>query len=144
MLIDINVMYSGQVSRSLVGQFAFLGGALGGVAGYRSETMAGTALGILSGVTLGAIIGSYMTDDTYIIIASISVAVIDQEIGNRKTTIVFGDSAKKESIDRSGFKVFTQKLGTHLAVYAGGRNVTQQDITSGVRGRFESVLKDII
>lgn len=144
LLVDVNVMYSGQISRSLAGQFAFLGGSLGGVAGYRSDAKAGTALGIVSGVALGAIIGSYITDDTYIVITHLSIAVPDQEIGNQKTTIVFGDTLKREREDRSGFKVFKQRLGSHVAVYAGGRNTTQAEIRSGVRDRFERILVDII
>ena len=61
--------------------------------GYRSNLDAGTAIGVVSGATLGAIIGSYITDDTYIIVAKVTIGLNETTESNRKT-INFGSSPK--------------------------------------------------
>lgn len=143
--LDLNVLYSGHVQQNMATQFAFLGGAAGGIAGYRSD--AGTATGILVGATLGSILGSYVTDDTYIIVAEVSFGVTDS-IGDAqldKKTITFGSSPKlqEESIPRN-FKPFREVLRTKIAVFAGGRNVSQQQIAEQVKRRLISIVSDAI
>ncbi len=144
-LIDINVMYSGQVSRNMAAEFGFLGAAGGAVAGAAigRDTIGGVA-GALAGVTLGTILGSYVTEDTYIVVAHVSLGVVDLERGERETTIVFSASKKEKRRERAGFKPFRKRLKTGIAAYAGGRNVSQRRIAEGVRQRFFRILTDVI
>jgi hypothetical protein len=68
LLVDVNVVYSGQTRTDLRQEFGFLGAAAGGTAGAIAGTggsaEAGAAIGIISGAALGTIIGSYVTEDT--------------------------------------------------------------------------------
>ncbi|MCH9051090.1 MAG: hypothetical protein IIA72_08400 [Proteobacteria bacterium] len=144
-LIDINVMYSGQISRSMARQFGFLGAAGGGVAGVTiGGDAVGATAGILTGAVLGAILGSYVTEDTYIVVADVNIGVVDLERGKRDTTIVFSASKREERRERAGFKPFREHLKTRIAAYAGGQNIPQQSIAKGVRQRFLRILSDVI
>ncbi|MFH2061057.1 MAG: complement resistance protein TraT [Pseudomonadota bacterium] len=142
--LDVNVLYSGQIRTDMKNEFSFLGASAGGIAGYRSDTKAGTAIGILSGVALGAIIGSYVTDDTYIVISEINIGLIKPESGESKTTIIFSSSNRDERREQTGFKHFHKRLSTRVAAYAGGRSVKQSQIADGVRQRLSLILSDII
>lgn len=142
--LDVNVIYSGQIRSDMTGEFAFLGAATGGIAGYRSNSRAGTAIGILSGVALGAIIGSYITEDTYIVVVEVNIGVLVPDTGETSTTIVFSSSKKEENKKSTGFKTFRERLSTRVAAYAGGRNVQQMRIADGVRNRLIRILSDII
>jgi hypothetical protein len=142
--IDINILYSGRVRRDLMVEFAFLGASAGGIVGYRSDTKAGTAIGILSGATLGGIIGSYVTDNTYIVIGEISIGITRPGSGETETSVVFSSSRKEERQERTGIKRFDETMRSKLAVFAGGRNVSQAQIAAGVRERIKRILCDII
>ena len=148
LLVDVNVVYSGQTRTDLRQEFGFLGAAAGGAAGAITgtggSTEAGAAIGIISGAALGAIIGSFVTEDTYIVVARYNVAVADQYRGEKKTTIVFGSSAKQEKSERSNLRPFEQRLNSGIAVYAGGRNTPQFQIADQVRQRFARILTDMI
>jgi hypothetical protein len=151
MLVDVNVRYSGQLSTNMAGSYAFLGASAGGLAGYGSQRnhsgsaqLIGTGAGILSGATIGAIIGSYVTEDTYIVVAGVSVAVVDPERGKTEKTVVFSSSERRQREIRTGVRPFSQRLETNMAVYAGGRSTPQAQIVSGVRSRFLSILSDVI
>lgn len=145
--LDINVLYSGQIQQNMASQFAFLGGAAGGISGYRSDTRAGTATGVLVGATLGSILGSYVTDDTYVIVAEVSFGVTDS-IGDAQTdkkTITFGSSPQlQEENIPTNYKPFREVLRTKIAVFAGGRNVSQQQIAEQVKQRLISIVSDSI
>lgn len=144
-LIDINVMYSGQISQNMSREFGFLGAAGGGVAGAAIGGDAiGAAAGVLAGVAIGAIIGSYISEDTYIVVAEMNMAVKDWERGTRETTIVFSASDKEEEEEQAGVKAFRETIGTGIAVFAGGRNVAQSRIAESVRQRFVRILSDVI
>ena len=145
MLIDVNVTYSGQVSRNLSKEFGFLGASAGGLSGASIATNKGigAAAGILAGATLGSVVGSYVTEDTYIVVANVSLGVAEARRGKKKTTIVFG-SSKKEKDEDSGFKPFRQRITTGIAVFAGGRNTPQHAIASEVRERFVRIISDVI
>ncbi|MGQ0665070.1 MAG: complement resistance protein TraT [Pseudomonadota bacterium] len=150
-LVDINVRFSGQASSDMANRFGFLGAAAGGLAGYGTQRdhsgsaqLLGTGIGVVSGATLGAILGSYVREDTYIVVAGINVAVVDPERGKTSKTIVFGASERREREIRTGVRPFSQRLETSLAVYAGGRSVPQGQIVDGVRDRFLSILSDVI
>jgi len=148
LLIDVNVVYSGQMRTDLRGDFGFLGAAAGGtagaIAGTGGSTEAGLAIGVISGAALGTIIGSYVTEDTYIVVARYNVAVADQTRGEKKTTIVFSSSGSQTQTERSNVKPFEQRLNSGIAVYAGGRNTPQARISDQVRQRFARILTDMI
>lgn len=146
--LDLNVLYSGQIQQNMASQFAFLGGAAGGIAGHRSNSGAGgTAAGAIVGATVGSILGSYVTDDTYIIVAEVSFGVTDSisDAQLDKKTITFGSSPKlqEENIPKN-FKPFREVLRTKIAVFAGGRNVSQQQIAEQVKQRLISIVSDSI
>jgi len=142
---DVNILYSGKIQQNLMHEFGFLGAAGGGLAGYAVKDNAfGASVGVISGATLGSIIGSYVTDDTYIIIAEVSVGVMQRDSGKTKKTVVFSSSKKYENTESSGVKRFSKRISTRLSVYAGGRNVGQNQISEGVRKRIIRIIKDII
>ena len=145
--VDLNVLYSGHVQRNMAAQYGFLGGAAGGVAGYRSNSPAGTAAGVIAGATLGAILGSYVTDDTYVVVAEVSIGVTDSlgEDNNNKKTITFGASPKmQEEFIPKNFRPFREVLRTKIAVFAGGSNTQQQQISEQVRLRLLGIVSDAI
>lgn len=142
---DVNVIYSGQISTNLTKDFAFLGGAAGGVAGYGNRHEVRNSLGgVVAGAALGAVIGSNIRDDTYIAIAEVTVAIADQRTGNTKKTIVFSSSPPLQEERRSSIKPFEQVLTTKIAVYAGGRNVSQRQIAENVRARMARIVQNIL
>ena len=141
---DVIIEYSGHIQSNMSAQYGFLGGAAGGIAGYRSEAKAGEAIGILAGATIGAIAGSYVTDDTYIIIARVTIGIIDR-VNNHKKTVTFSSSPKlQEEDENSGTTAFEKVMTTRVAVFAGGRNVKQADIVQGVKSRLQNIISDII
>jgi hypothetical protein len=72
------------------------------------------------------------------------MAIKDWERGTRETTIVFSASDTEEEEVQTGIKAFRDTIGTGIAVYAGGRNVTQSRIAENVRQRFVRILSDVI
>jgi outer membrane lipoprotein SlyB len=142
--IDVNMLYSGKIRSDMRNEFGFLGAAAGGIVGYRSQESAGTAIGILAGATLGSIIGSYVTDDTYIIVAEVNIGIARPQTGTTDSTIVFSSGKRDDYQERTGIRHFSQKLRTRVAVFAGGRNIVQSQITGGVRERIKNILADII
>ena len=144
-LLDVNVVYSGQTSESLAVQYGFLGAAAGGVGGYHSGIDASAATGTVTGTALGAILGSYVTDDTYIVIAEVTLAVPDERGGRTERVIQFGvDDAAESRSEDTGRRRFDETLNTRIAVFAGGRNAAQAEIAAEVRRRFERILADVI
>ncbi|MBG0789306.1 MAG: hypothetical protein H0S80_02285 [Desulfovibrionaceae bacterium] len=150
-LLDVNVSYSGQIQEDMSQEFGTVGmmggGAAGGYYGGTRDGLAGGAAGAVGGATAGAalghVIGSYITDDTYIIISHITLATIAPKEEGDGTTIVFGKD-KKIKRKRNNFRGYRQRSTTKLGVYAGGRNVDQQEIVGGVRQRMLRILSDII
>lgn len=145
--VDINVLYSGQIQRNMSSQYGFLGAAGGGVSGNRSSSPGATAAGLIVGATLGSVIGSYVTEDTYMVVAEVSVGVTDSvgDSGNDKKTITFGSSPKmQEEIIPKNFRPFREVLRTKISVFAGGTNTTQQQIADQVRQRLVGIVSDTI
>jgi hypothetical protein len=151
LLIDINVMYSGQIQSSLTREFAFLGAASGGLAGAAKSRGGGigTAVGVLAGATLGSIIGSFVTDDTYIVVSRVTFGEIKEKKRSKKY-ITFSRSPKlrseydnrEEQIRKTrGFK---KAFTTSLSVFAGGRNTVQSDIAEQVRARIARIVGNFI
>jgi len=142
---DVNVLYSGYVRKDLSSEFAFLGGAAGGIAGYQgSNKSRNMAAGIITGATLGAIAGSYTNNDTYITVTEVTIAIADQHRGTTEKTITFSASPPLQEVQRSSIKPFEVILRTKIAVYAGGRNTTQEQIAKGVRDRLMGIVADTI
>ncbi len=141
---DVNILYSGHVQRNLAGEYAFLGGTAGGLIGHGGGYDNGALVGVIAGAALGAIAGSYSTDDTYIVIVEVSIAITDAYRGKKKKTITFDSSPYKDEVRDSGVKSYQQTLRSKIAVYAGGRNASQQAISSGVRKRIVRIVSDII
>jgi hypothetical protein len=144
--LDLNVLYSGQVQRNLSSQFSFLGASAGGISGYRSNSAGSTFGGIVLGATIGSILGSYVTEDTYIIIAEVSIGVTDNVAGNTdKKTITFGSSPKmQEEVISKNFRPFREMLRTKVSVFAGGTNTAQHHIAEQVRQRLIGIVGDAI
>jgi len=145
LLVDVNVIYSGQVSKNLMREFAFLGGSAAGLAAY-GATRGGieTAAGVLAGATLGAILGSYQREETYIVVAEVSLAVVDKRRGSKETKIVFGKTLTQKDSKRNEFRGFRDRASTKVSVFSGGRNMDQGAIAQRVRERFRSILEGII
>lgn len=147
LLIDVNVMYSGQVQINQAASFTMIGALLGST--YGGQTDRGVITGTLSGATLGNIVGHYATEDTYMVIARVTFAVLKPYKESTKR-ITFSRSKKLKNIDdpneddkvyRRGFKnTFT----TEIAVYAGGRNLKQSQIVEEVRKRAVRIIADFI
>lgn len=147
LLLDVNVRYSGQASSDRAAEFGLLGGAGGGLAAWeRSRSFTGTAAGAIGGATIGTILGSYARDETFLVVADVVVGVMDSGRGKTSKTIVFDASPqmRSEAEQRTGVRPFSQRMSTGIAVYAGGRNVTQQHIAQGVRQRFVRIISDVI
>ena len=145
--VDLNVLYSGQIQRNMSSQFGFLGGAAGALTGNHSSAPGATASGLLVGATLGAILGSHITEDTYIVVAEVSIGVTDSvgDRGGDKKTITFGSSPKmQEEIIPKNFRPFREVLRTKISVFAGGTNTAQQQIAEQVRQRLVGIVSDAI
>lgn len=149
LLVDVNVMYSGHIQTNLASEFGFLSAGIGQAYGTRGGRTMGPLVGAVAGAGLGTIIGANITEDTYIIVAQVSFGVVKKAKKSRKR-ITFSRSQKIKNIDdpdeddkvyNRGFK---KTHTTHLSVYAGGRNVEQLEITSGVKQRFARIIGDFI
>lgn len=142
--VDVVVEYSGHVQENMSGTFGLLGAGAGAVAGRGSNARAAEGIGLVAGATLGAIAGSYVTDDTYIIVAKVNIGILDQKSGKTVRIISFSSSPKLQEEEDDGFKRFKEVGSTEVAVYAGGRNVSQQQVVNEVRQRLIRIVSDII
>lgn len=142
--VDVTVEYSGHIQENMAGSFGLLGAGVGAVAGRRSDKMAAEGIGLVAGATLGAIAGSYVTDDTYIMIAKVTIGIMDSKSGKTVRTISFSSSPKLQEEDDDGFKRFKEVGSTKVAVYAGGRNVSQGQVVEEVKNRLIRIVSDVI
>jgi len=142
--VDVVVEYSGHVQSNMSGILGVLGSGAGYVVGRHSSGTASEGIGIVAGATLGAIAGSYITDDTYIIVATVNVGVMDEKTGKTSKTITFSRSPKLQEEEDDGFKRFKEVVSTKVAVYAGGRNLPQSEVVGEVRRRLVRIVSDII
>lgn len=143
--LDLNVVYSGHIREDMSAKYGFLGAAAGGIAGYRSPARAGTAIGVLAGATIGSIIGSTQTRDTYITVSEVAIGISESKgVGQTSKSVTFGSSPKLQEERKSGFKPFRGVLRTRIAVYGGGRNVSQQQISEEVKRRLIRIVADMI
>lgn len=148
LLLDVNVVYSGQMQSNLADEFGFLGAAGGGIAGYRSDVEAGTAIGTVAGATFGTVLGSFVTDDTYIIVARVTFGEVKagKAAGKRITfSRSYESDEQRERIERrEGKRGFRGTVSTDVTVFAGGRNVPQSRIAGQVRQRLARIIGDVI
>lgn len=142
--VDLNVLRSSQYQKTFASEYAFLGATGGGVAGYQTNARAaGAAAGVAAGAALGTIIGSYDTRDTYIIIAEVNIAMVDQRTGVTERSITFQQSPRLVERE-TDFRPYRALVRTHVGVFAGGRNPSRDEITSQVRERLARIVADII
>ena len=141
---DINVTYSGYIKTDMRSELGFLGLAAGGIAGNNSNLKSGTAIGLVSGATLGAILGSYVSEDTYMTVTDVTIAVKKPNSGITKRSITFNSSPSKQEEERSGITRFEETFSNRVAVYAGGRNTSQKEVITEVRSRILRILSDLI
>lgn len=142
--IDVVVEYSGHIQENMSATLGLLGAGVGAVSGRHSDAMAAEGIGLVAGATLGAIAGSYITDDTYIMIANVTIGIMDSETGKTVKTISFSSSPKLQEEEDDGFKRFKEVGSTNIAVFAGGRNVSQGEVIQEVRQRLIRIVSDII
>ncbi|MHA1599057.1 MAG: complement resistance protein TraT [Alphaproteobacteria bacterium] len=152
LLLDVNIMYSGHAESSLANQFAYLGASVGAIRAAKSKSNYARVTGPIAGATFGSVLGSFITTDTYIIVASVSFAVIKG--GKKKTgkTITFSrsydpkwdDEDRQEKEDRRTRRSLKKVVETGVSVFAGGTSVSQAEISRQVRERIIRILGDII
>lgn len=149
-LLDINVVYFGQVTEMLPREYTFLatgaGAAVGAVAGAPSGkqgAMIGMAAGSLVGASIGEIIRKYATEETFSIVSSVTLATVMPEYADDEKTITFV-TGKRIRQKKQNFKGFRSRDVVMLGVYAGGRMAGKSDIIDEVRNRYLRILKDII
>ncbi|MBI9110824.1 complement resistance protein TraT [Maridesulfovibrio ferrireducens] len=143
--IDINMRYSGQISTNMAIEYGLVGAAAGGYVGGKSPSSTdGAILGTAGGATVGAVLGSYSTEDTYIMVADIAIGLVDSLAKRKKYVINFGDTQIKKYNEETGFTAYRAREKSQVAVYAGGDNTHQSEIVSGVTSRFKKILEDAI
>lgn len=147
LLMDVNVMYSGQVQTNQTAQFSVVGGLLG--ATYGGATQRGRLTGLASGAALGQIVGTFPTEDTYMIVAQVTFGVVKKRnVSKRRVTFArsekisnLDDPKAEEKVYARGFK---KTFTTQFTVYAGGRNLKQSEIAEQVRQRAVRIAADFI
>jgi hypothetical protein len=147
LMVNINVRYSGHIQENMAAQFGFLGAVAGGLAGVSNHRVIPAIAGTIAGATLGAIIGSHVTDDTYIIVTEVSFGIIKgpgKHDGKRITFSKSNSPASKKEDSIRAQRGFRRSARTGISVYAGGRNIAQSEIANRVRERIVRILQNII
>lgn len=147
LMMDINVLYSGQVQTNQAMQFSVVGALLGST--YGGDTDRGRITATASGAALGNILGQFATDDTYMIIAEVTFGVVKRhKLSQRRVTFSrskklahIDDPTEDEKVYRRGFK---KTFTTQFTVFAGGRNLSQSAIAEQVRQRAVRIAADFI
>lgn len=149
LILDVNVIYSGHIQNDSASLFSFLGGAAGSIFGARSSTAQGQDIGLVTGATVGGILGTHVSEDTYMIVARVTFASVKKSRLSKKT-VTFSGSEKLKNIDDPDEEEQVYNRGlkktytTQVAVYAGGQNVKQSEITREVRNRIIRIVGDYI
>ena len=150
LLVDVNIMYSGQISRDLSSEFGFLGAAAGGVAGAASREANVAAGSVVAGAALGTILGGFVTEDTYILVARITFGEVKNVIESKKK-ITFSNSLQLKDIDdqeeekdKIQKRAFRRRITTGVSVFAGGNTTAQREIAQQVKERIIRIVKDLI
>lgn len=149
LLVDVNVLHSGHIQRRSIRQYSFLGALAGSMYGERTMGPIDPALGAVSGAAIGSIIGRFVTEDTYMIVAHVTFGVVKKAKKTKKRVTLsrskklknIDDPDEEEEVYARGFKkVYT----THLAVYAGGLNVAQDEIAAEVKNRVARIVGEFL
>jgi len=147
LMMDINVMYSGQVQTNRASSYRLIGALMG--ATYGGETDRGLLTGTVTGAALGNVAGHFDTQDTYMIVAQVTFGVLKPYKETRKR-ITFSRSNKLKTIDNPNEdekiinRGFKKTVSTQIAIYAGGRNLGQSEIAEEVRKRAVRIVADFI
>lgn len=150
LLLDVNVLFSGQVQSNLATEFGFLGAATGGIAGAAQGDTRTIAAGAVAGATLGTILGNYTTDDTYVIVTEVTFGILKNAARSEGKRVTFSRSIAgtfedaEEREERRRAKGFKRVHSTGISVYAGGRNTPQSEIAAQVRDRIVRIIRDVI
>lgn len=142
--IDINLVYSGQFSENRALEYGIMGGGAGGYAGYRSYKVDGAVIGTTAGATVGAILGGYHTEDTYLLVSEITLAVMDAVADSSQNVLSFGGTDIFKKNIQKEYRTFNSVEKQQVAVYAGGNCIEQGEIIKGVSARLRRILKDVI
>lgn len=154
LLVDMNVMYSGQVQSNLATEYALLGAAGGAVTGAAmSGDRIGLAAGGLAGASFGSILGSFATEDTYVVVAHVTFATISEPLPESSKTITFSrsprtgdkdeDVRRRREEERSA-RGIRKTFSSDVSVFAGGTNVPQSRIADDVRERLVRIVSEFI
>jgi len=147
LLMDVNVMYSGQIQSTQSTQFSIVGALIGST--YGGSTQKGNIVATATGATIGNILGAYATDDTYMVVAEVTFGVVKKYKVSRKR-VTFSRSEKLTNIDdplreeKVYARGFKKSFTTQFTVYAGGRNVKQSEIADEVRKRAVRIAANYI
>lgn len=151
LLLDVNVTYSGHIQQTLTREYGFLGGAVGGAAGlYRGRDVPAAVGGLVAGAALGSIMGSYMAQDTYIVISTVTFGTVREPLRRDGRTVIFDRSIQGhpeddlEEEERRRRRSLRDSVHTRVAVYAGGRNVRQGEISGATRERLARILSGFL
>jgi hypothetical protein len=150
LLMDVNVIYSGHIQRNMSAEYGLLAATAGaGAALFKSES-AFTVLGAqLAGAAFGAVAGNFVTEDTYIVVAEVTFAVL-KEYRTSKKRITFSRSEKLKNVDDPDedkevfLRGFKKTFDTSIAVFAGGMNIRQNEISGQVKQRMVDIIGDFI
>jgi hypothetical protein len=149
-LLDVNVIYSGQATQSMALEYGLLGVGGGLATGYYATGEApgrdvNTAIGAMSGAGVGAILGSYVTDETFAAVSMISIAIPRSKKEARRSDIYFSESRRRiKKQERRVLRQYRYKYDLQAAVYAGGENISQSDIAAAVRKRLYRIAANIM
>jgi hypothetical protein len=150
LLMDINVIYSGQIRRNMAAEYGVLGAVAGTSAALFQSESSFTVLGAqLAGSAFGTVAGTFVTEDTYIVVAEVTFAVL-KEYRSAKKRVTFSRSEKLKNIDDPDedtevlLRGFKKTFETSVAVFAGGTNTHQHEIAEQVRRRMADIIADYI
>lgn len=149
LLMNVDIAYSGHIQNTLSSEFAFIGSTVGGLAGQADGSVQGYVAGVLSGAALGTVAGSFVTEDTYSIVARVTFGEIKKYKKSRRR-VTFSRSAKLKNLNdpdedhRVYLRGFKRRYTNSLAVWAGGRNVNQSEIVDEVKQRITRIVSDFI
>lgn len=150
-LMDINIDYFGQATDMLPQEYTYLGAAAGGVAGSAmgiqkglgADALTGGMAGMVAGAALTEILRNYATEETFIILSSVTLSTVMPDHTEDELTISFV-TGKKLKEKKNNFRGFRSSETVNLGVYAGGRMIDKGDVMAEVRKRYMRILKNII
>ena len=141
--VDVNVTYSGHIESNTVREFASLGATTSELFGPEGRTKRQANQDRFVGASIGGIVGAFVTDDTYIVRATVQIGVRDK-VRAQKKVVTFSRSVRLRDYEDTGYGKWRETAAIDVDVYAGGRNAAQNDIAGKVRRRFSDIVGDII